>query len=240
LHPPADLAVDCNETCEDRGVIRLRQVALVARDLELTTGFLHDEYGLSVCFTDPGVAEFGLHNALMTVGDQFLEVVAPVRPDTTAGRLLDKRTTDVAGYMAIYEVDDLDRREAALADAGVRIVWRGDLPDIRGRHLHPADVGGAIVSIDQPEPLGSWRWAGRTWTPHSDTSVVTAIAGVVVAANDPAAMQARWSSLGLAHSVRFIHATAHGEGLDELELVATDRSRVGEERHLGLLTIRLV
>jgi len=240
LHPPADPAVDRNETCEDLGVIRLRQVALVARDLELTTGFLHGEYGLTVCFTDPGVAEFGLHNALMTVGDQFLEVVAPVRPDTTAGRLLDKRITDVAGYMAIYEVDDLDRREAALADAGVRIVWRGDLPDIRGRHLHPADVGGAIVSIDQPEPLGSWRWAGPTWTPHTDTSVVTAIAGVVVAANDPAALQARWSSLGLAHSVRFVDATGHGEGLDELELVATDRSRVGEERHLGLLTIRLV
>lgn len=220
-------------------MIRLRQVALVARDLELTTGFLADEYGLTVCFTDPGVATFGLHNALMTVGDQFLEVVAPVRPDTTAGRLLDKRATDVAGYMAIYEVDDLEAREAALTEAGVRIVWKGDLPDIRGRHLHPSDVGGAIVSIDQPVPQGAWRWAGPTWQPHRDTSVVTAIAGVVIAAKDPAAMRARWSSLGLAHAVRFAEAT-HGEGIDELELVATDRSRAGEERHLGLLTIRLV
>ncbi|MEX1106000.1 MAG: VOC family protein [Ilumatobacteraceae bacterium] len=221
-------------------MIRLRQVALVARDLELTTGFLRDEYGLSVCFNDPGVAEFGLHNSLMTVGDQFLEVVAPTRPDVTAARLLDKRAADVAGYMAIYEVDDLDAREAALTEAGVRIVWRGDLADIRGRHLHPSDVGGALVSIDQPVPQGSWRWAGRTWVPHSDTSVVTAIAGIVVAANDPVAMHARWSSLGLAHAVRFVQATAHGEGIDELDLVATDRSRVGEKRHLGLLTIRLV
>lgn len=220
-------------------MIRLRQAALVARDLELTTGFLADEYGLTVCFNDPGVATFGLHNALMTVGDQFLEVVAPVRPDTTAGRLLDKRATDVAGYMAIYEVDDLDARETALGEAGIRIVWKGDLPDIRGRHLHPVDVGGAIVSIDQPVPQGAWRWAGPTWRAHRDTSVVTAIAGVVVAAKDPAAMRARWSSLGLAHSVRFVEAT-HGEGLDELELVATDRSRAGEERRLGLLTIRLV
>ena len=117
-----------------------------------------------------------MHNALLTIGDQFLEVVSPTTAGTTAGRLLDKRGGD-GGYMAIFEVDDLDRRVAALDDAGVRVVWRVDLPDIRARHLHPRDVGGAIVSIDQPVPNGSWRWAGP-WRPHAETSVVTAIAGV--------------------------------------------------------------
>ncbi|MEY4339536.1 MAG: hypothetical protein RLZ14_1386, partial [Actinomycetota bacterium] len=120
-------------------MIRLRQVALVARDLDRVVDELCAALGLTVCFHDPGVAMFGLRNALMCIGDQFLEVVSPVSEGTTAGRLLDKRGGD-GGYMAIYEVDDLDRREVQLGHAGIRVVWSGDLPDIRGRHLHPADV----------------------------------------------------------------------------------------------------
>ena len=120
-------------------MIRLRQVALVAHDLDEVVSQLCDQLGLTVCFTDPGVAAFGLRNALMMIGDQFLEVVSPTRGGTTAGRLLDKRGGD-GGYMVLYEVDDLDEREAHLAEMGVRIVWRGDLPTIRGRHLHPAHV----------------------------------------------------------------------------------------------------
>lgn len=220
-------------------MIRLRQVALVARDLETVVDELCERLGIEVCFHDPGVAHFGLHNALMTIGDQFLEVVSPVQDGTTAGRLLDKRGGD-GGYMAIYEVDDLDAREAALDAAGIRIVWRGDLPDIRGRHLHPADVGGAIVSIDQPVPNGAWRWGGPDWVAHAHTSVVTGIAGVVVGATDPAAMRARWRAAGVDHAVTFQPAGPRGEGIDELELVAADRRRAGEQMRLCGLTVRLV
>ncbi len=220
-------------------MIRLRQVALVARELDATVDELCTTLGLTVCYRDPGVATFGLHNALMMIGDQFLEVVSPTQDGTTAGRLLDKRGGD-GGYMAIYEVDDLDAREAALSEAGVRIVWRGDLPDIRGRHLHPADVGGAIVSIDQPVPNGAWRWGGSEWVAHSDNSVVTSIAGVVIGAKDPAAMRARWRAAGVEHAVTFQPAGVRGEGIDELELVATDRRRAGDSMRICGVTIRLV
>ncbi len=220
-------------------MIRLRQVALVARDLNRAVDELCDHLGLTVCFNDPGVSFFGLRNALMCIGDQFLEVVSPVTEGTTAERLLDKRGGD-GGYMAIYEVDDLDTRETALGTAGIRIVWRGDLPDIRGRHLHPADVGGAIVSIDQPTPNGAWHWGGPDWVAHRDTTVVTGIAGVVVGAADPAAMRARWRTAGVEHAVTFQPSGPRGEGIDELELVATDRRRAGEQMRLCGLTVRLV
>lgn len=220
-------------------MIRLRQVALVAHDLDEAVEELCRHLGLTVCFRDPGVGAFGLHNALMTIGDQFLEVVSPTQDGTTAGRLLHKRGGD-GGYMAIFEVDDLDRREAELTEHGVRIVWRGDFPTIRGRHLHPADVGGAIVSIDQPEPLGSWLWAGPTWEAHRDSSVVTAIAGVTIGAADPTAMRARWQQCGVAQSVSFRTATDRGDGLDELALVAADRDRAGESMVLCGTTIHLV
>jgi catechol 2,3-dioxygenase-like lactoylglutathione lyase family enzyme len=220
-------------------MIRLRQVALVARDLDAAVDELCGRLGLTVCYHDPGVQFFGLHNALMMIGDQFLEVVSPQQDGTTAGRLLDKRGGD-GGYMAIYEVDDLDAREAALEQEGIRIVWRGDLPDIRGRHLHPADVGGAIVSIDQPAPNGAWHWGGPNWVAHQDTSVVSAIAGVVVGAKDPAAMRRRWRAAGVEHAVRFQPSGVRGEGLDELDLVASDRRRAGEEMRICGVTVRLV
>jgi hypothetical protein len=221
------------------GMIRLRQVALVTNDLDPVVDALCTELGLTVCYRDPGVATFGLRNALMMIGDQFLEVVSPTQEGTTAGRLLAKRHGD-GGYMALYEVDDLDAREAQLHAAGVRIVWSGDFDSIRGRHLHPADVGGAIVSVDQPVPNGSWLWGGPDWVAHADTTVVTAIAGIVVGANDPRAMQRRWAECGIDHSVRFQPASERGEGIDEMELVATDRSRVGECHELCGVTVRFV
>ena len=211
----------------------------MARDLDQAVSELCSTLGLTVCFRDPGVGAFGLHNALMTIGDQFLEVVSPVQEGTTAGRLLDKRGGD-GGYMAIYEVDDLDVREAQLVDHGIRVVWKGDLPDIRGRHLHPADVGGAIVSIDQPVPNGAWRWAGPDWVAHRDNAVVTGIAGVVLGAHDPGAMRDRWRRAGVEHATTFQPAGVRGDGIDELELVATDRRRAGEQFRLCGVTVRLV
>lgn len=219
-------------------MIRLRQVALVATDRDAVVAELCDWLSVTVCFEDPGVGEFGLHNALLTIGDQFVEVVSPTTEGTTAGRLLDKRRGD-GGYMAIFEVDDLDERLTALDAVGVRVVWSIDLPDIRARHLHPRDVGGAIVSIDQPVPNGTWRWAGP-WTAHAETAVATGIAGIDVAAADPVAMRARWSEVGIRHAVRFVAAGSRGEGIDALDLVATDRARVGESRRICGVDIRLV
>jgi catechol 2,3-dioxygenase-like lactoylglutathione lyase family enzyme len=216
-------------------VIRLRQVVLAARDLDATVDRLCTELGLHVCFTDPGVAEFGLRNALLTVGDQFIEIVSPIADNSAAGRLLDRRAADVTAYMVMFEVDDLDARLEALTTARVRTVWSGDFPTIRGRHLHPADIGGAIVSLDQPNPPGSWLWGGPTWIAHTDNSTVTSIAGYSIAVDDPDAVTTLWSLFGLLQSVRFVHGAT-----SEISLTATDRSAVGSAFTLDQVSIRLV
>lgn len=216
-------------------MIRLRQVAMIAPDLDPIVDQLRAAFGLEVCFHDPGVAEFGLRNALLLVGDQFLEVLSPIEEDTSVGRLLAKRGGP-GGYMVIHEVDDLDARVAHLAGHGVRIVWAGDLPDIRGRHLHPGDVGGAIVSIDEPVPSGSWRWGGPDWpsmAARPQVRAVDAITAVGVAAHDPDAMRRRWNELGVAESVRFVDLDQRGEGVVEVSLRAADRSRAGERTLIG-------
>ena len=221
-------------------MIRLRQVAMIAPDLDPVVEQLCDTFGLEVVFSDPGVAEFGLRNAMLLVGDQFLEVLSPVADGTTVGRLLDKRG-GAGGYMAIYEVDDLDARLEHLAAHDVRVIWSGDFTDIRGRHLHPRDVGGAIVSLDEPVPAGSWRWGGPQW-PSTDTSgaAVDGIATVAVATDDPDELGRRWVELGLAEAVRFTFAGERGEGIDGVDLRVVDRSRVGERFDIGGVEFTLV
>src|SRR5437773_136435 len=171
-------------------VRRLRQVALVAADLEPVVAELSAALGTGVVFRDPGVGEFGLHNALWLLGDTFLEVVSPTRDGTTAGRYLERRKRD-GGYMVLVQSDDLDTDRVRFADVGVRVMCTIDLPDIRASHLHPADVGGAILSVDHPVDPASWRWGGPDWQ-RNDAGEITA---VEVEAEDPAKMAARWSEV---------------------------------------------
>jgi len=136
---------------------------VVARELEPTVDRLREELGLAAPFHDPNVAIFGLRNAVMALGDTFVEVVSPTQEGTAAGRHLDRHGGD-AGYMVMFETDALAAARRRASERGHRVAWEIDLPDISGTHLHPADVPGAIVSIDQPTPPGSWRWAGPSWT----------------------------------------------------------------------------
>ena len=172
-------------------MMRLRQVVIAARDLDATVADLTAVLGIRVGFNDPGVAEFGLVNAVMPVGDTFLEVVSPVSPSAPARRFIDRRGGD-GGYMVMIQSSDLDADRKRAADLGVRVAWQIDLDDIRGTHLHPADVGAAILSLDQPEPAPSWRWGGPKWREAVRTDVTRAVTGVEFASDDPERLGARW------------------------------------------------
>jgi Glyoxalase-like domain len=174
--------------------MRLRQVVIAARDLETTVGHLTAVLGIAVSFRDPGVAEFGLVNAVMPVGDTFLEVVSPVAATAPARRFLDRRGGD-GGYMVMLQSERLDDDRRRIAALGVRVVWQLDLDDIRDTHLHPADVGGAILALDDARPAASWRWAGPGWESQLRTDRVRGITGVQLAAADPAALAARWAEV---------------------------------------------
>lgn len=173
--------------------MRLRQVVIAARDLETTVADLIAVLGLEVAYRDPGVAAFGLVNAVLPVGDTFLEVVSPVGETAPARRFLDR--AGEGGYMVMVQSERLDADRERVAALGVRVVWQADLDDIRGTHLHPADVGAAILSIDAAEPPASWRWAGPAWERHVCTERVRAVEGVELAAADPAALAARWAAV---------------------------------------------
>jgi hypothetical protein len=174
--------------------MHIRQVALVAHDLDRVVDDLCAVLGVAVSFNDPGVAVFGLRNAVMPVGETFLEVVSPVQPDASAARYLARRKGD-GGYMVILQTTDLAADRERLRGLGVRVVWETTLPDIATVHLHPGDLGGAIVSLDQPQPAAAWRWAGAEWQGKVCTERVLRIAGVCIQTAHPAVLAARWAQV---------------------------------------------
>ncbi|HEY4997481.1 MAG TPA: hypothetical protein VII03_05750, partial [Solirubrobacteraceae bacterium] len=125
--------------------------------------------------------------------DCFIEIVSPIKPQTAAGRHLARHGD--GGYMALFDLEDLASARERTRAVGVRVVWQIDLPDIAGTHLHPADMRGAIVSLDRSDPYGTWRWGGPQWTGQIGRGAPGSLAGITVAVADPLAVAARWGEV---------------------------------------------
>jgi hypothetical protein len=243
-------------------MLRLRQIAIVAHDLDAVVGTLQSVLGLDVAFNDPAVATFGLHNAVLPVGEQFIEVVSPMRDDTAGGRYLSRRSGD-GGYMVIMQTDDHAGRRARAAGLGIRIAMQHDGPEYHITQLHPADTGGSFLEIDEQiggEDLdGPWEPAGPDWQRARRVEVVTGFAAAELQSPDPQRLAARWSDIlrrpakqvgGLAQieldnaTLRFVEATdGRGEGLGGIDLVATpaaDLTRREVPPTIGGLRVALV
>jgi hypothetical protein len=212
--------------------VRLRQAVLVATELAPVERALRESLALGEPFRDPGVAMFGLENAVFALGDCFLEIVSPTQPGTAAGRYLERHGGD-CGYMVMFDLEDLAGARARADANAIRVVWQIDLPDISGTHLHPADIGGAIVSIDGSNPYGSWRWGGPEWTGQLGEGAPGALAGVVLAVAEPAAVAARWANV-LGVALDDGGQTLALDGGREVRFVQGDR-----ERSDGLVEIAL-
>ena len=226
--------------------LRLRQLALVANKLAPIVDELKSVFGLEVGYRDPGVKVFGLENALLPVGSQFIEIVAPIQPDTAGGRYLERRGGD-GGYMVITQCDDHAPRKKRVAELGIRKVMEEDSPTYCAMQLHPRDTGGSFLEIDyQPggeAPDGPWAPAGKNWKPAVRTDVVKAITAAEIQSPDRNELAARWSqiveipvakdakgnpTIQLENAkLRFVDATdGRGEGLGGIELAVVDRKRL--------------
>jgi hypothetical protein len=172
----------------------LRQLVMVSGLRDPIVESLCNLFDIKVSFNDPGVAHFGLENAVLPVGTDFLEVVSPVEENTTAGRYLDRRGGD-GGYMVIIQVDDYDEAKNNVKENDVTVVWESEHPEARAIHLHPKQMGGAIVSLDWMNPKESWKWAGPSWGDFVNTSTVQRFVGVEIQSNDPEDMKDKWQSV---------------------------------------------
>ncbi|HEY6621736.1 MAG TPA: VOC family protein [Steroidobacteraceae bacterium] len=217
--------------------MRLRQIALVAKDLAAARADISAVLGIDYAFDDPGLAKYGLRNAVFPIGDTFLEVVSPKQAGTTAGRLLQKRGGD-GGYMVILQVDDLAQALALVKDASARIADQMDRDGAAFTHIHPKDIGGAILSLDRMIPKERWDWGGPHWRSHVCTDTSVKVAGAELQAKDPAQMASRWAQVlgrtavedaGIWRmrlddgEIRFaVDRDGRGEGLSAFDIVVRD------------------
>ena len=234
---------------EKGGYLRLRQICLVAHDLDTTEKQIADVLGLEICYRDTGVAKYGLRNALFAAGGTFLEIVSPTRPDTAGGRYLERRKGD-GGYMYIVDCDDLERRREHFKKLGVRLVQDlksgDDVSTSEAIHLHPRDTGGCLLSVDRhsggADMMGGYHWAGPSWQEHDRSHTVRAITGARMQCADPQAVAQRWSELlerpllrdGDVWTMELDNARARfspleddrGEGLSAVRLAVKDKPAI--------------
>ncbi len=178
--------------------LRLRQICLVAPRLEPVVGDIAAIMGLAVCYRDSNVAHYGLENALLPVDTILLEVVAPFRDGTAAGRFIDK-TGGRGGYMAIFSCADPRERQKNAEAIGVRTSHVIDRPPYLGVQLHPRDCRAAFIEFnhtaDSDNIRGIYPPAGPEWHKAIRDDVTTALTEVVLTSPDPQGLADHWSRI---------------------------------------------
>ncbi|HVU19166.1 MAG TPA: hypothetical protein VHE09_00420 [Rhizomicrobium sp.] len=181
--------------------MRLRQIALAAKNLEPVAAQFNAVFGLRAAFRDPAVATFGLVNVVMPVGGEFLEIVQPVTAGASAGRYLARRGGD-AGYMLIFEAPDALAHRERLMGKGLRSIAEWTKPQYAFTHFHPKDFNGVLVSIDTAgdgstwrDRFGDWPPAGPAWKDHLAPDEIKGIVGAAVQSRDPEGAAKRWADL---------------------------------------------
>jgi hypothetical protein len=180
------------------GYLRLRQICLVAPELEPVIADIAAIMGLAVCYRDGNVERYGLVNALMPVDTILLEVVSPFREGTAAGRFIDK-TGGRGGYMAIFCCDDPDGRAKAANALGVRTANVITHAPYHGVQLHPRDCRAAFIEFNHTDGsddvLGAYPPAGPDWQKFIAKDVTQALTGVEMQSPDPAGLAEHWGRI---------------------------------------------
>jgi hypothetical protein len=226
--------------------LRLRQLCLVARSLEPAITDLAEIFGLAVCYRDANVGKYGLANALLPVGASFLEVVAPVKEGTAAGRYLERRGGD-GGYMVILDCDDIERRRRHMDAIRVRVANPLRYETYTGLQLHPRDTGGCMLEFNHTAGGanldGPYHPAGPDWRAAVRSDVTVALLAAEIQSADPVALAARWGEIierpvsrGASGepqivldlgSIRFVRdADGRGDGLGGVDLRAATPGRI--------------
>ncbi len=219
---------------------RLRQICLAAPALAPGLGQLQQLFGLGEPYVDPHVAKYGLVNAVLAVGHQFIELVAPVQGDAPLHRFLARHRG--AGYIVILDNDDIDARRQHLQSLGARLVTDLSHDGFHTLQVHPRDAGACMLEFDHTDGGAAWDGpyapAGPQWQQQLRLGRITGIAGVVLRAADAPALAARWAAL------IGVPATAYAEGRLQLLLpggfIAFEAAAPGEADGLTDIVLQAV
>lgn len=129
---------------------RVDHIGVAVEDLDAALVLYERDYAMTLVHREIIEAQ-GVEAALLDVGENHVELLAPLRPDTPVGRYLAKRGPGM--HHVAYQVPDIEAALASLRDAGLRLIDeqpRDGIRDSRVAFLHPATAGGVLTEIVQP------------------------------------------------------------------------------------------
>jgi methylmalonyl-CoA/ethylmalonyl-CoA epimerase len=134
----------------DVGLRRIDHIGIAVTDLDEAIAFYERVFGMRCVHVEEN-AEQGVREAMLAVGSDEggrVQLLAPLSPDSTIGRFLERNGPGV--QQVAYTVDDIDATCAALRSSGVRLLYEEPKRGTAGTRInfvHPKDAGGVLVEL---------------------------------------------------------------------------------------------
>jgi methylmalonyl-CoA epimerase len=129
---------------------RVDHIGVAVEDLDAAIALHEEAYGMAVAHREV-VEEQGVEAVLLDVGENHVELLRPLKPETPVGRFLSKRGPGL--HHVAYQVTDVQATLDTLRDRGLRLIDETPRTGIRGSRvafLHPESSGGVLTEIVQP------------------------------------------------------------------------------------------
>jgi methylmalonyl-CoA/ethylmalonyl-CoA epimerase len=129
---------------------RIDHTGVAVEDLDAAIALYEQTFGMDLVHRET-VTEQGVEAVLFDVGENHVELLRPLDPDTPVGRFLAKKGPGL--HHVAYQTTDIVATLRSLKAAGVRLIDetpRVGIRDSRVAFLHPAASGGVLTEIVQP------------------------------------------------------------------------------------------
>jgi methylmalonyl-CoA/ethylmalonyl-CoA epimerase len=133
---------------------RIDHIGVAVEQIEPALELYRDALKLEVAHREV-VESQGVEAVLLDVGENHVELVAPLSADTPVGKFIARNGPGL--HHVAYQVIDIDATLAALAGAGLELIDsrpRVGIRDSRVAFLHPRSTGGVLTEIVQPAAGG--------------------------------------------------------------------------------------
>jgi methylmalonyl-CoA/ethylmalonyl-CoA epimerase len=131
---------------------RIDHIGVAVEEIDASLALYRDLFELDLAHREV-VSEQGVEAALLDVGENHVELLAPLGPDTPVGRFLARKGPGL--HHVAYQVSDIDAVLNTLKHAGTELIDERPRTGIRASRvafLHPRATGGVLTEIVQPAP----------------------------------------------------------------------------------------
>ena len=128
---------------------KIEHVAIAVADLEAALAHYRDVWGIEPDHRER-VEDQGVEEAMVKIGESYIQLLGATGPDTTVGKFLERRGEGL--HHIAYEVDDLEGALAELKEQGVALIDEKPRRGGRGHmvaFVHPKGNRGLLVELIQ-------------------------------------------------------------------------------------------